>query len=310
MRRKNLFLFLFLILSIVNLCIFFYRDHFRYQTYTNYQSFYGPCDETCRNKWESYVDDYPEAEIDEAKKISDAVVKGKTSSFDKVLSIGHFLRRRFEKQLGKPTLELLASSPLSQFKKLNGSDTPQLWCGNFAQMFSYFCWSQGIVSRNIEIMKAGDHHVISECYIPEKKQWIMVDLTNNILAANTIENKDRLANFFDFRKDVSQNPDKSFQSMTVWRSMADSIVLTEIKSLPLYKYYNKIIPAVAYHSMDYLQKITTANKIRQYLLPVSWYEILSERKGSNSLFYLKLALLVLWVVSFFVFLISRTKFRI
>jgi hypothetical protein len=310
MPRKNISLLLFLILGIVNLCIFFFRDHFRYQTYTDYRSFYEPCDETCRSKWESYVDDYPEAELDEAKKISDTVVRGEISSLDKVLSIGHFLRRRFEKQLGRPTIELLKSSPLTQFKKLSSSDSLQLWCGNFAQMFSYFCWSQGIVSRNIEIMKAGDHHVITECYIPEKREWTMVDLTNNILAANTIENKDQLANFIDFRKHVSRYSHVGLPSMPVWRSINDSVVLISIIPSSVYAYYNESNPAVAYHSMDYLQKITTTSKIKQYLLPVSWYEILTERSGSNFLFFLKLALLVLWLVSFFVFLISRTKFRI
>jgi hypothetical protein len=220
------------------------------------------------------------------------------------------LRRRFEKQLGRPSIELLKSSPLAQFKKLSSSDSIQLWCGNFAQMFSYFCWSQGIVSRNIEIMRAGDHHVVSECYIPEKKEWALVDLTNNILAANAIENKDQLANFIDFRKHASRYFHVTLPSMPVWRSINDSVVLISIVPSSVYGYYNENVPAVAYHSMDYLQKITTANKIKQYLLPVSWYEILSEEKGSNFLFYVKLALLVLWLISFFVFLISRTKFRI
>ena len=305
MQRKKLFLYLFLFLTIVNLCIFLNRDHFRYLAYTDYKSFYEPCGETCRNKWETYVNDFPDAELGEAKKISDSIVSGKVSTFDKVLKIGHFLRKRFEKQLGRPSVDFLQSSPLSQFKALGSSDTVQLWCGNFAQMFSYFCWSQGIISRNIEIMKAGDHHVISECYIPEKKQWIMVDLTNNILAANKTGSYDQPANFWDFRKDVSRNSNMPRQSVTVWRSLNDSIAITSIKTLPLFVYYNEGSPAVAYHSMDYLQKITTYSKVKQYLLPVYWYEILSEKKESNFLFYLKLALLALWAGSFFVFLISN-----
>ena len=299
MRRKNPFLFAFLALTFTNLFIFFKRDHFRYQSYASYQSLYQPCNKECKEKWEGFVRDYSTAEFVEAKTISDSVVKGKSSSFEKILSLGQFLRSKFEGQLGQPTTALICSTPLSQFRQLESNKTNQLWCSNFSQMFAFFCWTQNIVCRNIGIMNPGDNHVINECYLPESKQWILVDLTTNILAS---ESKDEPFNLVDFRKAVNSDP-----KIRVWRSINGSALAEEIDPAPFKSYYGKPYPALFYQSVNYLQKISMGNKIRQYLLPVSWYDILLEKKGNNFLFYLKLALLVLWALSFFVFLFPLRK---
>ena len=126
--------------------------------------------------------------MNEARQITDSIVKRKTNATtDKIILIGSYLYNRLHKQNGSPSGKLQALSPLEQYKMLCASPSEQLWCGNYAQIFSWFCWSQGIVTRTIEIMNPGDHHVLNECFIPETGQWIMTDITHNLML---VENAD------------------------------------------------------------------------------------------------------------------------
>src|SRR5205823_1481170 len=159
------------------LFIFLFRDSFQYQPYTSYHSLYQPCDKYCSEKWSKFVKPYPASDLTEAKNILNTHVRAISgSTCDKLLHIGNFIYTRFNSQQGNPTYQFLALSPLNQYKALSTSDTVKLWCGNFAEMFTLFCWSQGIICRTIEIMNPGDHHVLNESYIPETGQWVMTDL--------------------------------------------------------------------------------------------------------------------------------------
>src|SRR3982751_1261019 len=171
-----------IILTIINIGILIFHDHFHYKPYASYESLYDDCDDGCIKKWSLFRDDYPSAELQEAKRISDSVIGLRDiSTTDKILKIAGFVHQRFIAQSGRPSIELLNASPLKQYKMLCASDTLELWCGNFAAIFSYFCWSEGIVTRNIEILNPADHHIVSECYIPETRKWALIDPTNNLL---------------------------------------------------------------------------------------------------------------------------------
>src|SRR5207302_7834209 len=122
--------------------------------------------------WSSDVcssDLYSDSEFRQAKIISDYITASSKDVKEKLMALGSFLVDHFHSRLGKPSPSLLRASPLTQFRSLSASDTSQLWCGNFAEIFSFFCWSQGIVCRNIEIMNPGDRHVVNECYV--NRSW-------------------------------------------------------------------------------------------------------------------------------------------
>src|SRR5262245_50285323 len=141
--RKNHIAVVFVILSIINLAIFFYRDRFNFHKYGTYSSLYS----SDTMKWKKFIDDYPKQELDEAKKIVDSLHISSQSTPIKVQEIGRFLYNAFKKQLGKSSTQLVTASPLTQFKILRSSDSIELWCGNFAEMFAFFCWSEGVTSR-------------------------------------------------------------------------------------------------------------------------------------------------------------------
>src|SRR5688500_14291464 len=169
-KKKVTIIFLFL--TIINIVIFVFRDHFMYRPFSGYKELYECTDADCLEKWSQYKDDYPIEELKKAKHISDSVIGNSSlNTEEKIWKIGSFVHNRFKNQMGKPNQEVLSASPMNQYKMLGSSDSLKLWCGNFATIFSYLCWSQGIITRNIEIMNLADHHVLNECFIPATNQW-------------------------------------------------------------------------------------------------------------------------------------------
>ena len=304
MQPKKLINLSFLLLTAINIGVSVFRDRFHYKPLSSYSSLYGTCDNSCENKWGQYKDDYPVEELAEAKKISDSLLVTEKTTYGKIIGIAKFIYEKFHKQSGKPTSDLLDDSPLTHFKKLSAFDSLELWCGNFAQMFSFFCWSQGIVCRNIEILNPGDHHVLNECFVPEEGRWIMVDVTNNMLLVQSTSAS--ILNLEDFQKNIRTNG-----PIIAARTPEDSITLqTMSKNESFIKnYYLKENPAFYYHRVDNEKVYSAGNKIKRYLLPVSCYEILNDKGESNFPFYLKASFMVLWIISFFVFIIGHAKFR-
>jgi len=290
-----------IILTAANLLIFLNREHFRYQSFATPARLYNTCDESCTHKWKQFADDYPAGELEEARHISDSIVNHSTTTFNKILGIGLFLHQNFSHRLGQPDNNLLSASPLTQFKRLQTEDSLQLWCGNLSAMFSYFAWSQGIICRNIEILNPGNHHVLNECYLPETSQWIVVDLTNNIMAA---ESGGNLLHFVGMREQTRNSTE-----VMAWRRSGDSLVKESLNTQQpfLQTFYDPSRTAFYYHWINYSKVYKWSFKAKEYFLPVSWYDILRREKGSNVLFYVKIGAIVLWIASFFVFLAGRKK---
>jgi hypothetical protein len=299
MRRK--LILLFLLLTLANLFIFFFRDDFQYQPYASPASLYAPCDDQCMEKWNQYVIDFPKEELAAAKEISDSIVSGKLNTAEKILALGSFIYDRFNGQMGRPSAELLRSSPLTQFKMLSSSDSVKLWCGNFAEMFSWFCWSQGIVCRNIEVMNPGDHHVLNECYLPEAGRWMMVDLTNNLLMT---ESNQRQLNLYEF-----MNALKKGEGLMGVRSSGGSLRHQVIDTSESYiqKFYQEDHPYFYYHRVDNQKIYRTGSKLVRYFLPISWYDILELKKQSNLPFYLKEVFSLLWLICLVMIFASPKK---
>jgi hypothetical protein len=304
MKRKTAII-IFLLLTGINLVIYVFRDHFQYQPYSSYEKLYAECDQDCYDTWKQFADDYPKEELAKAKQISDSVTANDYTSSAKVLSLSKFLYDRFKGQLGTPGASLLSASPFKQYEQLSQSGKPQLWCGNFAQVLAWFCWSQGIVCRVVEIMNPGDRHVLNECYIPEMHQWIMIDLTHNQLLT---QNKDRqLLDLVTFRNTL-----KYGAAIYTVQSVNDSLQNTLLNNSQGYisTYYLGDHPLYYYHRVDNDKAYSAGNKLVRYCFPVSWYDISVGKKSSNIPFYLKEVFLFLWLISFFAVLISRTKFKI
>ena len=295
---------IFIFLTIINIVIFVYRDHFMYRPFSGYEELYECTDGDCMEKWSLFKNDYPVEEYNLARHISDSVIgKDPISTQEKILKIGSFVHNRFKNQMGKPGKELLTATPMNQYNMLCSADSLKLWCGNFAAIFSWFCWSQGIVTRNIEIMNLADHHVLNECFIPGINQWQMTDPTNNMIQ---LRNREKILNLQTFKESL----DKNLPVTVTYGS--DSLIETLLDpgASHIVNYYKPEHPHYYYHRIDNEKAFSTINKVKQYFLPVSWFEIYKRDGVNNQAFYVKQVFILLWLISFFVFILTRTKFRI
>jgi hypothetical protein len=283
--RKNHIVVLFFILCIINVIIFFYRDRFTYHNYSTYASLYSS--NTLR--WKKFVDDYPKEELRQAKGIIDSLHISNQPTSIKVQEIGKFLYNAFNKQLGKSSTQLVSISPLAQYRILRSSDTLQLWCGNFAEMFTFFCWSQGIASRVIEIINPGDHHVLSESYLPEFRQWAVTDLTNNHLLIQKANNND-YPNLLSLR-------DSSAQALSSIQANDSTIVLRPFNTTFYDKYFGNKNPIYYYYRTNNAEVYRPIEKIKRYFLPDAWYEEITQGRPGNWAFYTKQFFILLWLIS-------------
>lgn len=304
--KRNILPILFLILFIANLLVFLFRDRFAYFPQGSYSSLYSSCDEHCINKWKEYFYDYPADNLPEAKKIADSAIRTDAKkTIDQILQLSAFLYSRFNNQLGRPTENLLAASPLDQYKMLCKDTSAELWCGNFANMFAYFCWTKDIPCRSIEIMNPGDHHVVNECYISQSNQWVMVDITTNQLL--TWNANHQLLNVLDFKKALEDS-----SGLIVSRVSGNMIKNDTIKSKSYYiqSFYKKENPLYYYYHINNNAVYKPSLKLRRYLLPVSWYTVIDEKKHNNVPFFIKQFLLGLMAASALLLLIVKIRQRI
>jgi hypothetical protein len=281
---------LFVCLTFVNVGIFFFRSHFQYVKYSSYNELYSPCNANCESKWKKHLAAYDASELDEAKKILAPYRLDTATTISKILIIGKHLFNRLHKLSAIPSLKVEASTPLQQYKILSADKTENLWCSNYAGIFSFFCWSQNIVCRNVEIMQPGNHHVVSECFIPEKKEWAIVDIPNGILLA-TQNNK--LMNVPSLVQAMSTV--QPIETVTIKDGNYSSAVLD--KQTPDYDYYRNVQPLYYYNEVILDNVYSRGEKLKRYILPHYWYEVYSNKKGNGILFYLKVGLLLAWLVS-------------
>ena len=280
LKKRKLFL-LILALSIANAFIFLFRDHFKYIPYATYNQLYGTCNATCIKEWTKIVVSSDTIESKELLTYAD------TTSLSKIVFIGKMLYKKFHKQVGIPSAKLDSLDPFEQYKLLTKDTSEKLWCGTYARIFAFFCATQNIVCRSIEIMKPGNHHVLNECYIPEKNQWVVIDVIHNVLLAKS---KDSL---LDLQTFISKNERK--EPIQIISVQQDTVI-----NLPLdhsfTHYYKPEYPFYYYHAINPGEVYTPIQKMKRYVLPVSWFEVYSPVKRSNVLFHIKQLFLIAWLI--------------
>lgn len=286
--KKLLLAFLFL--TVINGIVFIFRDAFQYTKYSAYEELYAPCGEDCKAKWDDVLLPYSAASLAEAKGLLQPLRLDTGTTLSKVIAISHHLYNRFGKQAGYPREIIHQAGPLEQYKILSADTAQKVFCGTYAQMFSFFCGAAGIVCRILEIYRPGDHHVLNECYLPEQKQWVMVDVTSNTAAVSV---NDRLANSQDFVQALNKPASVAVlvaESKT-WQPLDQFSFRNQMRS-----YYQQRHPFYYYHVTQPSVVYSTAAKVKRYFLPHYWYEIYSTAPKSNLLFYGKLILTLLWLI--------------
>lgn len=297
---RSVLLWTALVLTIANIVIYINRNAFSYEPFSNEGDLYEP--HSLNNfKWKQVIDDYPAVELAQAKQVLNQTLSlaGKGAE-EKIKLIGNFIRSRFKNQEGTPSTSLSALSPFQQFNLLSKDSTEKLWCGNYAAMFAWFCWSEGITTRIIEIMQPGDHHTVNECYLSEKKKWVMIDLTHNLLIVE--DKRGEPLHTLAFIRQFKDSGDLlSYQS--VQDTVAHSLFYT--RDFTGKKYFTGASPLYYYQRVNLEKIYATGNKIKRYFLPRSWYRIYppyGHYSDGTKRFYVKLGFIYAWIIVLFALL--------
>lgn len=136
-------------------------------------------------------------------------------------------------------------------------------------------------------MKPGNHHVLNECYIPEKNQWVMIDVMHNALLAKS---KDSL---LDLQTFISKHERKEpIQIIMAQHNTVTNVTLNHSFT----HYYKPEYPFYYYHAINLSEVYTPIQKMQRYIFPVSWFEVYAPVKRSNVLFHIKQFFLIAWLI--------------
>lgn len=305
-RLKKIIFVAWLITGGASLFFFSKRNLFgNYTQWSNYSNLYpangiGTKELT---KWQKSLTQYSEEEKEAGKKLSaaEAGIKEDDPDLTKTIKLGQWIIHCLWKcKTGRPSDSVDHLPPIQILETAKAQKT-HVWCGTYGALFLFFCNCHNITCRFIESIGKSDGHVINECYIPELKKWIMVDLTHKIITAtdtngnylNTVDIKNIYKN--DLSKSVNVLYVKD--NAEVILSPADS-VNTEWKFYlgdeSILRYYHLIYTGMVYKNIE---------KVKRYFFPTAWYEIYSEKERSNLLFFTRSIITVIWLlISIFIVL--------
>ena len=310
--RFRIALFLFCVLSLVNAYFFFHRNKIgSYTRVGTYGQLYAqPYSENDLIKWQKTLSPYSTLEIEEARKISfvEVGVRETDPTVVKIEKIGKWLAGILhECPRGQPDSSLVGISLTELLNVYKQRKTP-VWCGTYAPMFALYCAVNGITVRSIETISNNNnanHHALNECFIRETGKWAMTDLTHNILYAKDDQNN--LLNTIDVINYQHEN-NKIIPVFAVTSedsgTYAQNGIPTEWK-----KYLGYDVDLYYYYLTELSKIYSPVQKIKRYVLPVSWYELYTKQPVSNLWFYLRQFLLVIWliVLIFMIINIPRRK---
>lgn len=291
------------LITIINGAVFYYRDLFQYRSYASYAALYGTCTKECLQRWRPPPVTYPPEELMQAARLlSDAGIKEGATQQSVVVFIGRWLHHQFGRRASGPSGGPVSKTPLAEYNKLVANKKEQLWCGTYAGLFSFFCWSKGIPCRTVELFKPGDHHVVTECYIAELNNWILVDVTTNMLLV--AKTNGELLNLQTFRTAIQMG-----QPIRIAAEQDNDITQKQLaKDLPFIEnYYSTPYPCNYYYSTDPHYIYSFKNKLIRYIVPVSWYQVYSEKRGGNGLFFTRISFLIIWIVLLYLTLTDHLK---
>lgn len=241
-----------------------------------------------------------EEEISIAKKLLVDSIKINLAepSITKIEKIGSYILKKLNTHRGTPNDSIDNMSPMQSFNYAL-KDKSDVWCGHFSNIFSFFANAAGVTTRAVclegdanGIIKAG--HSFNECYIPELKQWIFVDLTSSTLSVQT--KKGKYLNAIDF--------------FNAHELRVDSIMVNTFTNDSLYKmsynyntsFYNDFFNTnsyfVFYNASEYDKTLYSfTNKIKRFVTKAPTFAVYSNSNNQdNEKFYFKQSMLWLLLI--------------
>lgn len=309
MKKKRLIRIIGLLclaINAVSVYFFFNRDSVgSFTRVVSYEKLYSPIHNTAADiqKWKQGLSQFPKDTLEEGRKLTAtyAGVLDNDSIFTKIIKIGSWLRRSFNKcEIGKPTASFDKLPVLQQFQAASRAESP-IWCGTFGSQFLFFCYANDIPVRYVESKAGPDNHVVNETFIPELNQWVFTDLTNNVLFCKGGNGK--ILNTVDLLYLNAKN-DRSAITAFGQTGHDSMLVLPRKEYGKLWdKYLNSFHKLYFYYTTDLNHVYRPGSKIIRYIYPKTWFEIFSLTPVSNFAFYLRTLFLYSGLVLLIIFLL-------
>ena len=312
LKRLQIFnRFFFLILLSVNVWIFIDRDNnFAYKEVLNYNQLYA--DTVDIQKWKQTSPYTTQEEINTAKNIlKDSVqINNSENSIQKISKIGSYVLAALDNHRGQPADCMKNTSPLKEFFFASNNKS-EVWCGNFANIFSFFANTAGIPTRYVaEEGNKNNQHVLNECFVKELNQWVLVDLTSKIILA-----KNKWGNYLN-TIDLYHAHILKTDSISVSSCENKISVITGYSSLR--NFYDSFFDTrslfVFYLSAQFDKNLySVSSKIKRYFTKSPTFACYENTNiSSNNRFYVKIfsfylffAFVIYWIA--FSFLTNRMK---
>jgi len=297
------FPFLFLLfLLLINAWIFFDRNNnYAYREVLDYDQLYA--DHLEITKWK-HSSPYTSAqeEVTAHNILRDSMhIVDSDNSLIKIQKIGSYILSALDDRRGAPSKIMNGISPLEEFYFARNKKS-EVWCGNFANIFSFFANQSGVLTRYVA--QEGDknnQHVFNECFVKESNQWVLVDLTYKLILAKN--NSGNYLNAIDLHNAHISNTD----SITVTTFQDNEIGNTNYTTVRSFydPYFHRNSLFVFYLNDQFDSRLySITSKLKRYLTKSATFVSYGEKGSvSNKKFYYKISYFYL-LVAFTVCLIA------
>ena len=300
-----------IVLLGINGFIFLYRNNgFTYTQYYNDTA--SGCDESCIRKWVKPNLNFAETDLKKAYRLlqQNINIDSIASDENKLIAIGAWLQDELSRQTGIKNDSVNTLPALQQYYCFKKNSNFSFDCGNFQAMFSLFCTSVKLPCRNFQnIELPGNNpprgsHVANEIYLKAYNKWVLADPYRNYLLIRKKKVPLSAAEYLDY------NIAGVGDTLSVIKQSGGKVIkdiINPVRFSPDF-YFNKNFILHIYKETDLQQIYSIQEKIKRYLLPVSWYEVYApQQKNSNLLFHVKQLFLLAfagWIL-FLIFRITR-----
>lgn len=280
--------FVLLLFIAGNIFIFFSRDvGFEFVKYSSEKNLY-PLDSGSSSfqKWTKYNTRFSQEELAQGLQLVIQFEDSASTDSGKAVSIAAWLYNSFKKRIGAPDDSVERLSPLLKYKYLLANPAKQLWCGQFQQIFGFFCTAAGLKNRYVELVprkgeKNVGYHEVNEVWFSELQKWVMVDVTRNMFLINKQGKVLSAAQYLDY------NIHDKFESLSI--SCVDSTLIGPLiirgKDYSYDEYFNVNYSLRYYLTMNLSDVYTTFQKLKRYFTPHPWFEMYEPGSNHSNLYF-------------------------
>ena len=269
-----------LLLSALNLLLFLFRNHLRYEDHADKDELYNED----LSYWSHYLKPYSSTLVQIPEKFFAPVTKGSTHPDSIAQRLARSLVSMSRNKIGEPDPDFMKAEPLFKYNLLR-QPSQKAECGNLSEIFAYSSNALGVPARYVELRGKDDFHVVNEYY--SAGSWKLIDITYGLTGVQE--------NLLQYRQKAHKGFLRNVDSLIP--EAAENYYLR-----PSELYYYR------YSNTDYAYK--TSNKLKGYFLPISWYKIYSDKgEGSFLIPLVRLIAFLIWAFALTGLIIHYFRYR-